>query len=86
MGSKKFEKGSAEWNMMSDLWTLMQKFWVPEENDGYFNGISGAAEDFYKKHKGVDDYLVKKMAVNFIESRNKLLNGGMNTERTDRHV
>lgn len=47
---KKFAKGSSEWMMFMDFWTLCQKYWEPEESDSYWEDLIEATDDFYKKY------------------------------------
>ena len=47
---KKFAKGSSEWMMFMDYWTLCQKYWEPEESDSYWENLIDATDDFYKKY------------------------------------
>lgn len=63
MASKRFEKGSEEWQMFTDFWVLCQKYWVIEENDEYWEQAIKAADDFYKKYKGKNEFFAKKLAL-----------------------
>ena len=53
MASVKFEKCSLEWNMFKDYWNLCQKFWIPEDNDEYWEDVVRETDEFYKKYKDV---------------------------------
>ena len=46
----KCPKGSEEWQMFMDYWTLCQKYWEPEESDSYWENLIDATDDFYKKY------------------------------------
>ncbi len=61
MASVRFEKGSHEWCMFQDLWKLCQKFWIPENDDKYWENVVAETDGFYKKYK--DIALAKDMAV-----------------------
>lgn len=64
MAKKKFVKGSEEWQMFMDFWSLCQEFWEPEDNDEWWTLVIKSAEDFSKKYgnKG----LARVLAVAFI--------------------
>ena len=50
MASKKFGKGSEEWQMFMDYWTLCQKYWEPEESDEWWDEVVREVDDFCKKY------------------------------------
>lgn len=51
MAEVKFLKGSEEWQMFMDYWALCQKYWEPEDNDTYWESLTSATDDFWKKYK-----------------------------------
>lgn len=61
MSSKKFEKGSREWYMFTDYWTLCQKFWLPENNDEYWENLVNSINDFAQKYN--NDFFARKLAL-----------------------
>jgi len=53
MASKRFEKGSTEYNLFSDLWATCQRYYVPEpENDRYYEDALNDILAFEKKYDG----------------------------------
>ncbi|MDE7445824.1 MAG: hypothetical protein K2N15_09020 [Lachnospiraceae bacterium] len=50
MAGAKFAKGSEEWQMFMDYWSLCQKYWEPENNDAYWEEVVKDTDKFYKKH------------------------------------
>lgn len=64
MACVKFDKGSREWLMFQDYWKLCQKFWVPEDNDGYWEGLVREIDRFYEKYKDV--ILTKGLALELL--------------------
>lgn len=50
MSEKKFLKGSDEWLMFMDFWNLCQKFWIPENNDKYFDEFVQEQAVFCEKY------------------------------------
>ncbi len=66
MAGVKFEKGSKEWYMFHDYWKLCQKFWVPEDNDEYFEAVVRETDKFYKKYRDIG--LGKKIALAFVDT------------------
>lgn len=53
MASKKFIKGSLEWQMFADYWGICQKFWEPEEEDEYWEALTASAGEFSEKYKDI---------------------------------
>ena len=49
MASKRFEKGSSEYQMFSDLWQLAQQIWIPEDDDAYFEDALRKITEFDEK-------------------------------------
>ena len=50
MASVKFAKGSEEWQMFIDFWTLCQKYWIPEESDEWWENALHEIDVFAKKY------------------------------------
>lgn len=73
MASVKFEKGSREWYMFQDYWKLCQKYWIPEDNDKYWDDIVKESGDFMKKYR--DIRLSKELALILIDNLEKLIRG-----------
>lgn len=48
MAEQKFTKGSEEWVMFNDFWKMCQSFWMPEDNDTYWQKLHDAAQEFGK--------------------------------------
>ena len=65
----KFEKGSKEWCMFRDYWSICQKFWIPEDNDEYWESIVRETDEFYKKYK--DIILAKGIILEFVNCLEK---------------
>lgn len=68
MASKRFEKGSAEWRLFQEFWSLCQKYWIPEDNDEYWERVIKAADEFYKKYKIADEIFARKIALSLVET------------------
>lgn len=68
MASVKFEKGSEEWQMFTDFWTLCQKYWEIEDSDEYWEKVIEATGEFHKKYKANNDLFAKKIALAFIDT------------------
>lgn len=51
MAEKRFSKGSEEWLLFMDFWNLCQKFWVPEDTEGYWEAVISETDEFYKKYR-----------------------------------
>lgn len=68
MASKRFEKGSEEWQMFTEFWKICQRFWAPEENDEYWEQVIDATNEFHKKYKANNDVFARKIALAFIDT------------------
>ena len=69
---KKFAKGSSEWMMFMDYWTLCQKYWEPEESDSYWENLIDATDDFYKKYNTDFAKSLALTLVNELERKSRL--------------
>lgn len=69
---KKFAKGSSEWMMFMDFWTLCQKYWEPEESDSYWEDLIEATDDFYKKYNTEFAKALALTLVNEVERKNHI--------------
>ena len=67
MASKKFSKGSEEWLMFTDYWTLCQKLWIVEDDDNYWNDLIDSVNEFYEKYKSIP--LAKELALAFCNAQ-----------------
>jgi len=50
MASQRFQKGSREFEMFSEFWSLCQKYWIPEESDEYWESAIRDIGAFQKKY------------------------------------
>lgn len=52
MASKKFEKGSLEFQWFGDFWAMVQSTWIVEQNnDDYWQFVVDAVDKIYCKYK-----------------------------------
>ena len=49
MAEVKFSKGSEEWQMFMDYWSLCQKYWKPEQSDEWWDEAMKEINSFSKK-------------------------------------
>lgn len=63
---KKLTKADAEFQMFSDYYKIYQDFYVPEDNDSYWQGLVRAVDEFYEKYK---TKLAKDLAIAYLDSR-----------------
>lgn len=66
---KKLTKADAEFQMFSDYYKIYQDFYVPEDNDSYWQGLVRAVDEFYEKYK---TKLAKDLAIAYLDSREEL--------------
>lgn len=67
MAQKRFEKGTELHQMMNDYLIMLQKFWVVEDSDSYWEETLNAIYEFYGKYKSVDEIFSVTMALAFID-------------------
>ena len=63
---KQLTKADADFQMFSDYYKIYQDFYVPEDNDSYWQGLVRAVDEFYEKYK---TKLAKDLAIAYLDSR-----------------
>lgn len=72
MAEVKFPKGSEEWQMFMDYWTLCQKYWKPEQSDEWWNEVIKEIDVFAKKYgstvfvRGLCMALINKLEIEHV--------------------
>lgn len=76
MASKRFEKGSVEWGMFQDFWKMAQKFYVPEDDQNYWEELTNEQVRYQEKYKEIA--LAQEMNVGLGRALEKMYrqNGG----------
>ena len=68
---KKFAKGSSEWMMFMDYWTLCQKYWDPDDNDDYWESVVKETDVFYRKYNSEFAKSLALTLVNELERKSR---------------
>lgn len=68
---KKLEKQDKDWQMFNDYYKIYQDFYVPEDNDEYWDTLIHVSCEFANKY---DTPFARNIIIEYIESRNRLLN------------
>ena len=68
---KKFAKGSREWMMFMDFWTLCQKYWEPDDNDDYWESVVKETDVFYRKYNSEFAKSLALTLVNELERKSR---------------
>lgn len=63
---RQLTKADAEFQMFTDYYKIYQDFYVPEDNDNYWQELARAVDEFYKKYK---TKLAKDLAIAYLNSR-----------------
>lgn len=71
MASKRFEKGSEEWQVFTEFWKICQQFWEPEDNDEYWEQVIDSTNEFYKKYKENNEIFAKEIALALVDTLDK---------------
>lgn len=66
-------KGSEEFEMFRDYWTLIQENWITEEVDGYWEKVSNDSDSFYKKY---NTQFAKDLAVAYVNELERRYKNG----------
>lgn len=53
MASEKFIKNSLEWEMFGDIYQIAQRYWIPEDDENYWNALIKETDDFNAKYKAL---------------------------------
>lgn len=48
----KFEKGSKEFAFFAEFWKMVQKYYIPEDTDSYWDELIAEAAQLKKKYDG----------------------------------
>lgn len=71
---KMFAKGSVEWQMFTDFWSLCRKFWIPEDNDQYWEDLINSTEEFNRKYNTVYSKHLSLALLNSLDELSKTKN------------
>lgn len=66
MASQRFEKGSEEWQMFMDYWSLCQFLWIPEDTEEYWNDVYNGCRKFGEKYSGCCGKLAHSLALGLL--------------------
>lgn len=66
MAAVKFEKGSEEWTMFQQYYILIQKYYIPDDTDKYWEDVIAEMGEFIKKYEKVP--LARKIAMGFLDT------------------
>ena len=66
---KQLTKADAEFQMFSDYYKIYQDFYVPEDNDAYWESLIRAVDTFYKKY---NTKFAMDLALAYLNSREEL--------------
>lgn len=50
MAEKRFGKGSEEWTMFTDYWQFVQKYYIPEPQDAWWEELISEADKLARKY------------------------------------
>lgn len=66
---KQLTKADAEFQMFSDYYKIYQDFYVPEDNDAYWESLIHSVDEFYKKY---NTKFAMDLALAYLNSREEL--------------
>lgn len=71
MASKKFEKGSEEFLFFMEFWQMVQKYYIPEDSDEYWDDLLSQAAKLTKKYQGSFYSLLTMAFIDYVERISK---------------
>lgn len=66
MASVKFDKGSEEWMMFTEYWSLCQSVWQTEDSDEYWQEAYNKCRAFGEKYKGICGEFARSLALSLL--------------------
>ena len=78
MASVKFNKDSPEFKLLNEFWAFLQKFYIPEDTDEYWQAFIVEYDEFIRRHPG--DELARQLLKAFqiyLEKQLKIIQGRM---------
>ena len=70
MAGAELKKGTEAWMMYADFWNLIKDFWIPEDNDDYWNQLVNVSNEFAEKYRDViPGDLPIKLAIAFCDAK-----------------
>lgn len=67
MAQVKFDKGSEEWMMFTEYWSLCQSVWQTEDSDEYWKEAYNKCKAFGEKYKGICGEFARSLALSLLE-------------------
>lgn len=71
MAEQRFVKGTEEYVLFNDYWKLCQSFWIPEDDDMYWEKLHNAAIQFGKHSE-----FAKMLALAYLSEMERKFKGG----------
>ena len=71
MASVKFSKDSPEWQMFTAYWSIVQKYYEPEDSESYWQGLIDDLNDFILKYQGRFARELAKALQNYLEQKSR---------------
>lgn len=75
MAETKFLKGTEEWTMFMEFWNLCQKYWIPENEDSWWDESLSEIDAFQKKYgstvfvRGLSMALINHLEIKHLEEK-----------------
>lgn len=67
MAQVKFDKGSEEWMMFTEYWSLCQSVWQTEDSDEYWQEAYNKCRAFGEKYKGICGEFARSLALGLLD-------------------
>ena len=71
MASVKFSKDSPEWQMFTEYWSLVQKYYVPEDTESYWESVIDDLNGFIFNNSGRFARELAKALQNYLEQKSR---------------
>lgn len=57
MKNNKFSKNSIEWRMFGDIYQLVERYWIPEDKDEYWENVVSETDRLAEKYNNTSAQL-----------------------------
>ena len=61
MKNNKFSKNSIEWRMFGDIYQLVERYWIPEDSDEYWQAVVDSIDKISDKYNETSAQLFVNM-------------------------
>jgi hypothetical protein len=81
MKNNKFSKNSIEWRMFGDIYQLVERYWMPEDSDEYWQAVVDSVDKISDKYNNTSAQLFVNIILSaFVEYLQTKMKEGTNED------